>query len=120
MSTDRKITVLPFLRKFMRRWTGWLGRRRQLAEVEQLGGEGADAIARDIGTNVPELRALAGKWPDASDELLASRLRTLELDPAALSATKPAVARDLSRFCTLCKDKAQCRHDLERRPDSAA
>jgi hypothetical protein len=120
MSTDRKIRVLPHLREFIRRWTAWLGRRRRLAEVEQLGADEAASIAREIGTSVPELRALAGKWPDTSDELLASRLRALKLDPATLSATEPAVAQDLSRLCTLCGDKSQCRHDLEQQPDSAA
>jgi hypothetical protein len=106
MSSDRKMTVLPFVRKFMRRWTGWLGRRRRLAEVEQLGTEGAASIARDIGTSAHELRALAGKWPDSSEDLLASRLRALNLDSATLSATNPAVAQDLSRLCTLCRDKS--------------
>src|SRR5262245_21481059 len=120
MSSDRKITALPSLRQWMRRWTHWLGRRKRRAEVEELGAEGAASTARDIGTSVPGLRALAGKWPDASADLLAGRLRALELDPAALSATNPAVARDLSRLCTLCRDKSQCRHDLEQRPESAA
>jgi hypothetical protein len=120
MSSDRKITARPSLRKLMRRWTNWLGRRKRLAEVDQFGAEGVDSIARDIGTSAGELRALAGKWPDASDELLAGRLRALKLDSAKLTATNPAVAQDLSRLCTLCKDKSQCRHDLERRPDSAA
>jgi hypothetical protein len=120
MSSDRKITALPSLRELMRRWTNWLGRRKRLAEVEQLGAEEAASIARDIGASAPEIRALASKWPDTSESLLASRLRALKLDPATLSTTKPAVARDLSRVCTLCKDKPQCRHDLEQRPDSAA
>lgn len=120
MSTDRKTAVLPFLRKLMRRLTGGLARRRRLEEVERLGAEEAASVARETGTSVPELHALAGKWPDSAEDLLGSRLRALKLDPATLSATKPAVARDLSRLCTLCRDKAQCRHDLEQRPESPA
>jgi hypothetical protein len=120
MSTDRKVMVLPRMREFIRRWTSWLDRRRRLAEVEQLGANETASIAREIGTSVPELRSLAGKWPDASEDLLASRLRALKLDPATLSATHPAVTQDLSRLCTLCKDKPRCMHDLEQRPDSAA
>jgi hypothetical protein len=112
--------VLPHLREFIRRWIGWLGRRRRRTEIEQLGADEAASIAREIGTSIPELRALAGKWPDTSDDLLASRLRALQVDPAKLSATEPSVARDLSRLCTLCRDKSRCRHDLEQRPDSAA
>jgi hypothetical protein len=119
MSSVRKDIVLPSLRGLMRRWTNWLGRRKRLAEVEQFGADEAASIAREAGTSVPELRALAGKWPDSSEDLLASRLRALELDPTTLSATHPAVMRDLSRLCTLCRDKPQCRHDLEQRPDSA-
>ena len=117
MSSDRK---MPLLRQLLARWTSWLGRRGRRTEVEQLGPEGTASIARDIGTSVPELRALAGKWPDTSEDLLAGRLRALNLDPAALSENQPAVARDLSRLCSLCRDKAQCRHDLERRPGSPA
>jgi hypothetical protein len=119
MSFDWKIT-LPSLRELRSRWSNWLSRRRSLAEVEQLDTAEAKSIAREIGTSVPELRALAGKWPDAAEDLLAGRLRALSLDPAALSVAQPAVARDLSRLCSLCKDKPQCRHDLERRPDNAA
>jgi hypothetical protein len=119
MSSDKKITAPPSLRDLMRRWANWLGRRKRVAEVEQLGAEGAASIARDLATSVGELHALAGKWPDSSEDLLARRLQALNLDPATVSATHPGVARDLSRLCSLCKDKQQCLRDLEQRPDSA-
>ena len=120
MSSDRNITATLRLRELMRRLTTWFGRHQGLKEVEQLGAEEAAAVAREIGTSVPELRGLAGKWPDASEDLLASRLRALKLDPAAVAAAHPAVARDLARLCTLCTDKRQCRDDLEERPNSPA
>lgn len=120
MSSNGKRAVLPSLHDLMRRWTNWLGRRKRVAEIEGVGAEGAASIARDLGTSAGELRALAGKWPDPSEGLLVRRLRALNLDPAALSVTHAAVARDLSRLCALCKDKSRCRHDLEQQPDSAA
>ncbi|MBX9829790.1 MAG: hypothetical protein K2Y27_32955 [Xanthobacteraceae bacterium] len=108
------------MRRLLRRWTDWLGRHKRLAEVGRLDAEAAASIAREIGTSAPGLRALAGKWPDTSTDLLARRLRALNLDPAHLSAHHPAVARDLSRLCTLCADKSRCRHDLQQRPENAA
>src|SRR5262245_26557697 len=94
MSSDRQISAPPSWRALMRRWAAWLGRRRRRMEIDELGVEGAASIAREIGTNAPELRALAGKWPDSSDDLLARRLKALNLNSTTLSATKPAVARD--------------------------
>jgi hypothetical protein len=119
MSVDQKRTVLPSLRDLMRRWTDWRGRRKRVAEIERLGAEGGASIAQDIGTSVGELRALASKWPDSAADLLARRLRAQNLDSATLSATHPAVARDLSRLCSLCEDKPQCLRDLRQRSDSA-
>ncbi|MBX9846588.1 MAG: hypothetical protein K2Z80_32745 [Xanthobacteraceae bacterium] len=119
MPSDRNSITLPSVRRLLRRWTDWLRRRKRLAEVERLDAAAAAAIAREVGTGAPELRALAGKWPDTSADLLARRLGALNLDPARLSARHPAVAQDLSRLCTLCADKSRCRHDLARRPESA-
>jgi hypothetical protein len=120
MSSDRKMTASSLRSGLKRWWQNWLGYRGGLAEVDRLGTEAAASVAHDIGTSLPELRALAGKWPDTSADLLARRLSALNLDPARLSATDPAVARDLSRLCTLCADKSRCRHDLEQRPESTA
>jgi hypothetical protein len=97
----------------------WLAKRRlhaEAAEVSNLDPALASGISRDLGTSVGELRALAGKWPDSSPELLNRRLQALDLDPAEISRTQPAAARDLAVHCSLCADQTRCRHDLDRNP----
>ena len=71
------------------------GLRRELAKC---GPEEVAAIARDIGLSTQELELIAGKGPNAADEL-PKLLRALTL-------------RDLQRICITCGSKAQCRHEL--------
>jgi hypothetical protein len=92
----------------------------RVAELDNLDPVLAAGISRELGTSVGELRALAGKWPDSSPELLARRLQALDLDPAELARTQPAAARDLAVHCSLCADHTRCRHDLDRNPDDPA
>ena len=97
----------------------WLAKTRR-HEVDSLDPAVAADISRDLGTNVGELSALAGKWPDSSPELLTRRLRALDLDPVELSRTQPGAARDLAVRCSLCTAQTRCRHDLDRNPDGPA
>jgi len=95
-------------------------RRAAISEMNNLDPAVASSISHDLGTSVTELRALAGKWPDASPELLTRRLQALDLNPADLSREDPATARDLAVHCSLCADQTRCRHDLDRNPDDPA
>ena len=54
-------------------------------------------MAHDVGVSAPELRALAGKWPDAA-ELLNRRLAVLALDPAEIRRTEPQVLGPAARL----------------------
>ena len=94
-------------------WRGWKATRGNLAALAYCGAEETGRIAYDIGVSVPQLRALAGKWPDAAD-LLAPRLAMLGLDAAALGRTAPSVMRDLQRVCSVCSNQRVCAHDLAR------
>ncbi|AMN45007.1 DUF6455 family protein [Rhodoplanes sp. Z2-YC6860] len=101
----------------------WMAKSRQrqaVSEIDQLDPGTASDMSRDLGASVGELRALAGKWPDASPELLTRRLQALDLDPAEVARKEPAVARDLAVHCSLCTGKTRCRHDLDRKPDDPA
>jgi hypothetical protein len=101
----------------------WQAKERQhaaVSEVDHLDPAVSSDISRELGTSVGELRALAGKWPDSSPELLARRLQALDLDPAELTRKEPAAARDLAVHCSLCTGKTRCRHDLDRNPDDPA
>jgi hypothetical protein len=82
--------------------------------LEQLPGK-LNNMAQDVGTNTAELRSLAGKWPDAAD-LLSLRMRALGLDANVIARREPALSRALQKNCALCGSKAQCEHDLRRRP----
>ena len=95
----------------------WWEAKNHRREVGNLDPSIATEISRDLGTSVSELRALAGKWPDSSPELLARRLQALDLDQAELARKEPAVARDLAVHCSLCGDQTRCRHDLDRKPN---
>jgi hypothetical protein len=96
-------------------WRSWTTARANMANLDYCGAEQTDRIARDLGVSEPELRALAGKWPDSAD-LLNRRLAALELDPAEIRRTEPQVLHDLQRVCTMCASGRECRHDLARAP----
>jgi len=107
------------------KWIGewWLAKNRRrvgVAEVDNLDPALAIGISRELGTSVGEMRALAGKWPDSSPELLARRLESLDLNRADIDRTQPAAARDLAVHCSLCADKTRCRHDLDHNPNDPA
>jgi len=101
-------------------WSNVAGRLSRAAEVRGLDPEVAAGVSRDLGTSPGELRVLAAKWPDSSAELLGRRLKALDLDPAEIARSQPAVARDLAVHCTLCTDKTPCRHDLDQNPGDPA
>jgi hypothetical protein len=97
------------------RW--WRNLRAARMRVDDLASAGPEAqnIARDVGLSTAELYALAGKRPDAADQLK-QRLAALHLDEAALQRNEPII-RDLERTCSLCGAKRQCERDLAQRPD---
>ena len=89
--------------------------RANVANLDCCGAEQTERIARDVGVSAPELRALAGKWPDSAD-LLKGRLDVLALDPAEIRRTDPGVLSDLQRVCTMCAQTRECEHDLAEHP----
>ena len=113
-------TSLSLRTRITRWWSTLAARRSRMAEVDNLDPAVASGISRELGTSVGELRALAGKWPDSSTELLGRRLEALGLDPANISRSQPATARDLAVRCSLCTDKTLCRHDLDQNPGTSA
>jgi hypothetical protein len=96
-------------------WRNWRHSRAAVREVDELGGPELSRVAHDVGLNAPQLRTMAGKWPDAAD-LLSQRLAALELDEQTVARTEPAVLRDMQRVCTMCAEKPHCGHDIDRNP----
>jgi hypothetical protein len=99
-------------------WSNLLKTRDTLAEVDGLGASELSRVARDLNLNSPDLRILAGKWPDSAD-LLTQRLAALRLDEPAIARNEPAVLRDMERVCSNCAEKQHCGHDIDVNPTSA-
>lgn len=70
-------------------------------------------IAKDMGVSAEELGKIAGKGHHAAD-LVQKMLIALNVDPAAIAKTEPAVMRDLQRLCMNCVDKKRCGRALEK------
>jgi hypothetical protein len=96
-------------------WRNWKHARAAVAEVDGLEGAELSRVANDVGLNGPQLRTLAGKWPDAAD-LLSQRLAALQIDEATVARSEPGVLRDLQRVCSMCPEKPHCGHDIDRDP----
>jgi hypothetical protein len=96
-------------------WRNWRAARANLASLDRCGADDAERIAHDLGVTAPELRALAGRWPDSAD-LLDRRLAALGLDRAEIRRTEPQVLSDLQRVCTVCTSDRECKHDLAENP----
>jgi hypothetical protein len=92
-------------------WRNWRVTLANGLRLDCCGSAEVERIANDVGVSVPELRALAGKWPDAA-EPLNRRLAALALDPAKIRNREPQVMRDLQRVCSICSEKRECEYDL--------
>jgi len=100
-------------------WRNWSTTRSNLAALDCCGAEETGRIAHDVGVSVPQLRALAGKWPDAAD-LMNRRLTELGLRSADIRRTEPQALQDMQRVCSMCGAKKVCAHDLASKPSDAA
>jgi hypothetical protein len=96
-------------------WRNFMHSRAAVAEIDQLDGPEQWRVAHDVGLNAPQLRVMAGKWPDAAD-LLSQRLAAMEIDEATVARDEPAVLRDMQRVCSMCAEKPHCGHDIDRDP----
>lgn len=96
-------------------WHNWTFARSNIGRLDCCGAIEVERIAHDVGVSSPELRSLAGKWPDAA-EPLNRRLAALALDPADIRRVEPQVLHDLQRVCSLCRHGRECEHDLAERP----
>lgn len=94
-----------------RRVRQWVKTRSDLSELDAMGQDQKERIARDLGLSVSELRLLVRRGPDAAD-LLLRRMRALRLDPDETSRAEPALFRDLQRLCAMCESRGRCARDL--------
>jgi hypothetical protein len=89
------------------RWRNWKITRTKPVTLDCCGADEAGRVAHDLGVCAPQLRALAGRWPDSA-EPLNRRLTGLALDFAQIPRTEPQVLQDepqalqdMQRVCTM-------------------
>jgi hypothetical protein len=111
----KEVTMSTPFDSVARWWRNWKVARANVERLDCCGAAEMERMAHDVGVSTPELRALAGKWPDAA-EPLNRRLAALALDPADIRRVEPQVLHDLQRVCTMCAQTRECGHDLAEHP----
>src|SRR5262249_48422326 len=80
MSRSAQANERPgFARRLAHWWRSWNGSRRTMADLDGCGPAEMERIARDVGVSGADLSILAGKWPDAADQLY-WRMSEIKLD----------------------------------------
>lgn len=95
--------------------TRWVKRHRDRTELDRLERDAPaefDRIAAELNMSPQDLHAVAALPSDAAQEVDAL-LTAVGIDAAAIAKSDPRVMRDLQRLCSQCRDKAQCRRDLD-------
>ncbi|HJP69568.1 MAG TPA: DUF6455 family protein [Sphingomicrobium sp.] len=101
----------PFVTNAINLFANWLNHRREMREMREIDGADLARIAHDLSVSPAELDGLVRGGAHASEEL-PKLLKSLGIDEAALSRTRP-VQHDMVRVCAACQQKARCDSDLE-------
>jgi len=104
--------VYPTVEFLIDKFANWLKHRRELNEMRQLNRTDFNLIAQDLRISPDALDQLVQVGPHGADEL-PKMLKSLGIDEADLVRTEPLMVRDMQRVCGLCRDKAQCHHELD-------
>ena len=81
MSSVQSETILGAIGNW---WRNWRQQRAAVTEINGLAGSELARVAQDVGLNAPQLRTLAGRWPE-SVGLLSQRLEALRLDEGSIA-----------------------------------
>jgi hypothetical protein len=109
------VSHYPIVEAALETVADWINRFRRSTGRSALGECDSREVARiaaDLGITAGELRGLAEAKPGSAD-LLKDMLRALGIDHKTLADTDPLVMRDLQRLCVICRNKGQCRHELD-------
>jgi Family of unknown function (DUF6455) len=104
--------VYPTVEFLIDKFANWLKHRRELNEMRQLNRSDFNLIAGDLRISPDDLDRLVQAGPHGADEL-PKMLKSLGIDEADLARTEPLMVRDMQRVCGMCRDKAQCHHELD-------
>ena len=102
----------PIVENAINLFGDWLKHRQEMRELRDMNSGDFARIARDLCITPAELDAVVRQGPHASDEL-PRLLKSLGIDEAAVSRTRPLLQRDMVRVCASCGQKALCNHDLD-------
>jgi len=101
---DRR-PVFSAIAQWWRRWTG-----AKLAPMEFSGAyELRDAQELDLSASQPLSISSQGLY---GSNLLERRMVALNLDPAEVARSEPALFRSFQRLCTSCRSPVRCARDL--------
>lgn len=113
MNSHAQVTDHRLLRRLSRWWRDLV----PASIVTQLGRAETSRVATDVGLSVSDLESVNRT---GGNDPMSCRMASLGLNEAETVQRDPAVVRDLQRVCALCDDKAQCRHELNVRPDDTS
>ena len=103
---DNRRPVFSAIAQWWRRWTG--------AKLAPMGFSGLDetrenAQASGLSASQPLSISSQGLY---SSNLLERRMVALNLDPAEVARSEPALFRSFQRLCTSCQSPMRCARDL--------
>lgn len=115
LSHDQPQPQYPAVKMIIEAVADWIKRYRDAIKCEnELAGVDPDqvaAMARDLGITAVQLRELARKGPEATEELR-RLLVALGVDPKKLEDVDPREAREMLWLCLNCANKNKCKHEL--------
>jgi Family of unknown function (DUF6455) len=91
----------------------WWQRQLRLRELDALGRDECQAVARDVGVRREALYRLVTR--DEGEGLLPRLLRVLGLDPEGLAHSRQPVMRDMAVVCSGCSQTGRCQRELTQR-----
>ncbi|MCA6112500.1 DUF6455 family protein [Bradyrhizobium cenepequi] len=95
----------------MGRFSEWLGRLRDTADLRALGAAELDSIAHDLRISSTELETLTFRGHGADE--LSGLLKAVGIDETITARKEPSVLRDMTLVCALCAEKSRCNRELE-------
>jgi len=90
----------------------WHSKWTQAHQLDGLGPEQRQALARDIGISEVLLCDLAARGEEAGSEL-PRLMEALSLDVARIRRTQAALMRDMTNTCSRCPATVRCRRHLD-------
>ena len=90
----------------------WHSKWMQAHQLDALGPEHRQALARDIGIPEDVLCDLAAQGEEAGSEL-PRLMEALSLDVARIRRTQAALMRDMTTTCSRCPATVRCRRHLD-------